>query len=226
MIWDQEGDHEVLYDLSWVSNHDSSSCLPALYTLRKAVFLPEHYFLFPVSVAANLRNLKLTVFAVGGLWKCLDDLQPGSVTSQGDCGLRYFVWTSNLPQKKQTLLLASELKGEHLNKFMVVCRAVIGSQKLFSPISAPSFFKFCSLAVETPTQCLCPWTWSWWIRGVGPGCSPSPPMVHASPTKVSAVLICSAGSELQLAPHGIHFPVAAIDLKALGRGVQDEHHGQ
>lgn len=37
--------------------------------------------------------------------------------------------------------------------------------------------------------------------------------------------MCSAGSELQLAPHGIHFPAAAIDLKALGRGIQDEHHG-
>lgn len=57
-----------------MSYHDSSSCLPALYTLRKAVFLPDHYFLFPASVASNLRNLKLTGFAVGRLWKRLDDL--------------------------------------------------------------------------------------------------------------------------------------------------------
>lgn len=58
-----------------MSDQDSSSCLPTLHTLRKAVFLPEHYFLLPGSVAANLRNLKLTVFAVSRLWKCLDDLE-------------------------------------------------------------------------------------------------------------------------------------------------------
>lgn len=148
----------------------------------------------------------------------------GSVTSQGDFRLRYFVWTSDLPQKKQTLLLASELMGEHpwINLWWYL-ELVLEAKKLFPTISVPSFFKFCFLAVETLTECLCPWTWSWWIRRVGPGYSPSPLMVQVSPTKVAAVLIFSAGSELQLAPHGFHFPVAAIDLKALGRGI---HHGQ
>lgn len=84
------------------------------------------------------------------------------------------------------------------------------AKKLFSPISVPSFFKSASLLWRPLHSAYALGLDPDEFRGVGPGCSPSPPMVHDSPTEAGAVLICSAGLELQLALLDIHFPAAAM----------------